>query len=41
MKNILRAVLSIGAVMLVVTAVAGAVNPDALVTAGSPVTPFS
>ncbi|TML55496.1 MAG: hypothetical protein E6G21_01195 [Actinobacteria bacterium] len=41
MKNILRAVLSIGAVMLVVTAVAGAVNPDALVTVGSPVTPFS
>src|SRR5437764_1495655 len=41
MKNILRAVLSIGALMLVVTAVAGAVNPDALVTVGSPVTPFS
>jgi hypothetical protein len=41
MKKIFRAVLSISAVMLVVAAVAGATNPDTLVTTGSPVTPFS
>src|SRR6266487_5427700 len=41
MKKILRAVLLVGAVMLVVTAVAWAFNADTLVTTGSPATPFS
>src|SRR6266576_6965584 len=41
MKKILRAVLLVSAVMLVVTAVAWAFNPDALVTSGSLATPFS
>jgi hypothetical protein len=41
MKKILRAVLLVGAVMLVVTAVAWAFNPDTLVTVGSPAAPFS
>ena len=41
MKKILRAVLVVGVVMLVVTAVAWAFNADTLVTTGSPTTPFS
>ena len=41
MKKILHAVLLVGAVMLVVTAVAWALNPDTLVTTGSPTAPFS
>ena len=41
MKKILRAVLLVGAVMLVVTAVAWAFNADTLVTTGSPTKPFS
>src|SRR6266567_6804737 len=41
MKKILHAVLLVGAVMLVVTAVAWAFNPDTLVTVGSPAAPFS
>jgi hypothetical protein len=41
MKKILRAVLLVGAVALVVTAVAGAFNPDTLVSVGSQPAPFS
>ncbi len=41
MKKILHAVLLVGAVMLVATAVAWALNPDTLVTTGSPTAPFS
>jgi hypothetical protein len=41
MKKILRAVLLVGAVMLVVTGVAWAFDADTLVTTGSPATPFS
>src|SRR5438132_1679708 len=41
MRKILRAVLLIGAVMLVMAAVAWAYNPDTQVTVGSPPSPFS
>ena len=41
MKRIFRAVLLVGAVTLVVTAVAWAFNPDTRVTIGSPTAPFS
>src|SRR5438132_4702930 len=41
MKRLLRAVPPLAVAALVVTAVAGAFNPDSLVTVGSPTTPFS
>ncbi len=41
MKRLLRAVPPLAVAALVVTAVAGAFNPDTLVTVGSPTAPFS
>src|SRR5512132_3159545 len=41
MKRLLRAVPPVAVAALVLTAVAGAFNPDTKVTVGSPTTPFS